>query len=533
MSDRDLVRVTMCDEKGHLDKVRHTRIIFAWLRAFLGEGAMESAPSIHAMVRSLFRKGKFSSQSHNPAASLMVQRGFCLNRERHIVGRIPGVSVGDAFLYQAELVVLGLHRCFQGGISYAKSTSSSTEPGESVATSIIVSGGYEDNLDDSDKLIYSGEGGRHSILNKQVADQCLEGGNLALKNSMEYGIEVRVFRGIKAGVQHKVIYIYDGLYKVESCKAEQGKSGFVVYKFALRRLPGQGALPSMKLKADLLALRNGNFHDLSNGLERLPIGFYNDVDDSVYPLRFAYLRQPVYPAAVFQWKFGGCSCTGGCSAAAGPRCRCVWWNGGELPYDKSGVLLHGKPLVYECGPHCGCPPTCANRVSQKGITSRLQVFRSRETGSWGVRSLDFIRAGTFVCELTGRAIAVPETRQRRHLEKMAATGLDEISDPVLMFPGMLPPSWAKWGNNISGVIPRYKPPVVMGVPDVRCFVMDMTVGRNVGCYLSDSPNPNVFAQFVLFDHYNLAWPHVMIFALEDIPPLKELGLDYGYGKRIL
>lgn len=39
--------------------------------------------------------------------------------------------------------------------------------------------------------------------------------------------------------------------------------------------------------------------------------------------------------------------------------------------------------------------------------------------------------------------------------------------------------------------------------------------------------PNVSVQFVLFDHCNLACPHLMIFALENIPPITELSLDYG------
>jgi len=37
----------------------------------------------------------------------------------------------------------------------------------------------------------------------------------------------------------------------------------------------------------------------------------------------------------------------------------------------------------------------------------------------------------------------------------------------------------------------------------------------------------VFVQFVLFDHYNASYPHLMIFAMENIPPLRELSIDYG------
>ena len=37
----------------------------------------------------------------------------------------------------------------------------------------------------------------------------------------------------------------------------------------------------------------------------------------------------------------------------------------------------------------------------------------------------------------------------------------------------------------------------------------------------------MFVQFVLFDHYNASYPHLMIFAMENIPPLRELSINYG------
>lgn len=59
-----------------------------------------------------------------------------------------------------------------------------------------------------------------------------------------------------------------------------------------------------------------------------------------------------------------------------------------------------KPLIFKCGSFCCCPPSCRNRVSQKSMKHQLEVFRSRETG-WGVRSLDLIPAGDFICEYIG------------------------------------------------------------------------------------------------------------------------------------
>jgi len=51
--------------------------------------------------------------------------------------------------------------------------------------------------------------------------------------------------------------------------------------------------------------------------------------------------------------------------------------------------------------------------------------------------------------------------------------------------------------------------------------------RNLACYMSHSSSPNVLVQLVLYDHSNLAFPHLMLFAMENIPPLRELSIDYG------
>ncbi|KAF2315119.1 hypothetical protein GH714_038190 [Hevea brasiliensis] len=89
------------------------------------------------------------------------------------------VGVGDEFQYRVELNIIGLHRPTQGGIDFVKE-------GETfLATSIVASGGYDDDLDDSDVLINTGSGGNMKDGDKGPEDQKLERGNLALKNSMD------------------------------------------------------------------------------------------------------------------------------------------------------------------------------------------------------------------------------------------------------------------------------------------------------------------------------------------------------------
>jgi [histone H3]-lysine9 N-trimethyltransferase EHMT len=521
----ELVRVSSLGVQDQIyfrDLVRRARITFECLRGLLLRDD-ERAESLGLAGAAGFgvARDRRRARADMRAAALMADHDLWLNRDRRIVGPMPGISVGDAFFFRMELCVLGLHGQVQAGIDYVSAGRSAS--GEPIATSIIVSGGYEDDDDHGDVLVYTGHGGRDPNLHKHCVDQKLEGGNLALERSMAYGIEIRVIRAVKSRRSPiGKVYFYDGLYKVVDYWLDRGKSGFGVYKYKMLRIEGQEPMGTVnyraaeQLKVDVFAVRpTGYFSfDISMGRETLPVALYNDVDDDQDPLLFEYLTRPIFPTSAVQGKFaeggggGGCDCAEICSIG----CNCAGRNGGEFAYNKTGTLLRGKPLVYECGPYCRCPPSCPNRVSQKGLQHRLEVFRSRETG-WGVRSLDLIKAGTFICEFSGIVL----THQQS--EVMAANG------DCLVRPNRFPPRWLDWGD-ISDVYPDYVAPDHPVIPELN-FAIDVSRARNVACYFSHSCSPNVFIQFVLFDHYNVSYPHLMIFAMENIPPLRELSIDYG------
>ena len=65
------------------------------------------------------------------------------------------------------------------------------------------------------------------------ADAELSRGNLALVVSYNRGLPVRVTRGLGSG---KHTYRYDGLYLVERWWPDIGRSGFRIYRFALRKI---------------------------------------------------------------------------------------------------------------------------------------------------------------------------------------------------------------------------------------------------------------------------------------------------------
>ncbi|XXG41775.1 hypothetical protein AAC387_Pa01g2173 [Persea americana] len=487
--------------------VRQTRLVYESLRVFLMREEDWAAANLE-----LGKRGRADLKS----AKAMMDRGMWLNRDKRIVGHVPGIDVGDHFFFRIEMCVVGLHGTPQAGIDYVPaSRTSSREP---IATSIIVSGGYEDDEDGGDVIIYTGQGGKERHFQRHSVHQKLQGGNLALERSLHYGIEIRVIRGFKwDGSPTGKIYVYDGLYRVIKYWLDVGKSGFGVYKYKLVRIAGQPDMGSVvinfaqKLKNDPLSMRpNGYLSlDMSKGKEKLPVYLFNDVDGDAEPMHYDYLTNPVYPPFTVEGSVGGgCDCVSGCSFG----CSCIRKNGGQLVYDSSAILLRGKPLIYECGRMCRCPPNCQNRVTQMGVKHQLEVFRSRETG-WGVRSLDLIRAGAFICEYSGIVLT----------EQQAA--VIAMNGDNLIHPNRFPGRWVEWGD-ISSVFPQYIRPAFPTLPQLN-FAMDVSRMRNVACYFSHSSSPNVLVQFVLYDHYNVLYPHLMLFAMENIPPLRELSIDYG------
>ncbi|XP_024983719.1 histone-lysine N-methyltransferase family member SUVH9-like [Cynara cardunculus var. scolymus] len=507
----ELVRVMNLqieDERYFRDLVRKTRMLYDSLWVYT---------MVEDEKRRSYTNGRMPrTRGDLKAATMMKDSGLWLNREKRIVGAIPGIHVGDVFFFRMELCVLGIHGQAQAGIDFLSSSHSSN--GEPIATSVIVSGGYEDDEDGGDVIVYTGHGGQDKH-GKQVVHQKLDGGNLGMERSKHHGIEVRVVRGFKyKGSASEKVYVYDGLYKIVDAWFEVGKSGFGVYKFKLVRMEGQPELGSAILKfaenirtSPLEARPSGYVSlDISSNKENVPVFLFNDIDSNYEPLSYEYLVKTIFPPFVYHLGGidGGCDCVSGCSS----DCVCAKKNGGEFAYDMNGLLLRGKPLIFECGPHCSCPPRCCNRISQKGLRNRFEVFRSMETG-WGVRSLDLIQAGSFICEYTGVVL----TREQAQVFTM--------NGDSLVYPNRFGERWAEWGD-LSQVFPHYVRPSYPSVPPLN-FAMDVSRMRNVACYMSHSSCPNVFVQLVLFDHSNVAFPHLMLFAMEDIPPMRELSLDYG------
>ncbi|KAK1273576.1 Histone-lysine N-methyltransferase, H3 lysine-9 specific SUVH6 [Acorus gramineus] len=451
------------------------------------------------------------------ASKLLREKQMWVNTGKPILGVIPGVEVGDEFQYRVELAIVGIHRPFQGGIDYLKKGK------EILATSIVASGGYDDETDSSDVLIYLGSGGTVGGKGeKRVEDQKLERGNLALKNSIHARSPVRVIRGfkeLKTSESHetrpKVVttYTYDGLYMVEKYWQEQGNHGCSVFKFQLRRIPGQPELAFKQVKKSKKSrVQEGLvMDDISMGEEMLPICVVNTVDGELPP-PFKYVTKAIHHPWYNLSSPRGCDCTNGCSDSN--NCSCAVKNGGEIPFNFNGAIVEAKPLVYECGPSCKCPPSCHNRVSQHGMKFPLEVFKTQSRG-WGVRSLASIPSGSFICEYTGELLEEIEAEQR--------TGNDEYLFDI----GHNYSDQSLW-DGLSTLIPDLQTSGPCDVVDGVGFTIDAAKYGNVGRFINHSCSPNLYAQNVLYDHDDKRMPHIMFFAAENIPPLQELTYHYNY-----
>jgi len=156
-------------------------------------------------------------------------------------GTPDGVRVGQLFIDRRELHDAFVHRPTQGGISGTKAEG---------ADSIVVSGGYVDDDDHGDYLIYTGHGGKDPNSSRQIKDQSAESsGNAGLIFSHLHALPVRVVRG-----KHKRSpfappngYLYSGLYLVTQWWMEEGKDGFKILRFRMERIDEQGPLEPQSL----------------------------------------------------------------------------------------------------------------------------------------------------------------------------------------------------------------------------------------------------------------------------------------------
>ncbi|CAL8393448.1 unnamed protein product [Boreogadus saida] len=164
-------------------------------------------------------------------------------------GPVPCVPVGSQWKFRVQVSESGAHRPHVAGI-HGRSNDG--------AYSLVLAGGYEDDVDDGNEFTYTGSGGRDLSGNKRTAeqscDQKLTNMNRALAlncntpvndkdgaeaKNWKAGRSVRVIRSSKGRKHSKYSpedgNRYDGIYKVVKYWPEKGKSGFLVWRYLLKR----------------------------------------------------------------------------------------------------------------------------------------------------------------------------------------------------------------------------------------------------------------------------------------------------------
>ncbi|OMO72415.1 hypothetical protein COLO4_27624 [Corchorus olitorius] len=482
-------------------------------------------------------------------ACVMIEKNEVLYPEKTI-GSLPGIDVGHQFYSRAEMCVVGFHGHWLNGIDFAGQNHKKGEFKNYIlplAVAIVLSGQYEDDLDNAEDVIYTGQGGHDLTGNKrQIRDQVLERGNLALKNCVEQGVPVRVIRGHQCPSSYTgKVYTYDGLYKVVQYWEQKGISGFTVFKYRLRRLEGQPTLTTSQVQ-----FINGRVpkspseiqglvcKDISGGQEDVPIPATNLVDDPpVAPTGklnfqislslflcfsdYKYCKKMTVAENIkIPTNVAGCNCKGVC---CDPKtCACAKLNGSDFPYVRrdGGRLIEAKHVVFECGPRCGCGPSCVNRTSQRGLRYRLEVFRTPKKG-WGVRSWDFIPAGAPICEYIG------VIRRTEDLDDASENYYILDIDCLQTMRGLGHRNRRQQDASLP-VIPNMDSIDEQKSESVPEFCIDAGSSGNVARYINHSCDPNLFIQCVMSAHHDFRLARLVLFAADNIPPMQELTYDYCY-----
>jgi len=162
-------------------------------------------------------------------------------------GKVLGIKEGQIFNSCLDLSRNSVHQ-YQN-----KNGKSKTAPGivtdrDGVASSVLLNGGYVDDEDNYDQIIYTGSGGQDDR-KIQISDQVIEGrqgrNNLGLINAYNLETPLRLIRGYKHKSEYAPSrgYRYDGLFYIKKVWWDQSIHGPVIIRFELiheDRFQGKG-----------------------------------------------------------------------------------------------------------------------------------------------------------------------------------------------------------------------------------------------------------------------------------------------------
>ncbi|KAF7818470.1 putative inactive histone-lysine N-methyltransferase SUVR2 isoform X1 [Senna tora] len=317
--------------------------------------------------------------------------------------------------------------------------------------------------------------------------------------------------------------------------------------------PSSGSLmivPQHQLTPELRSLHCVD--DLSKGEENVRIPWVNTTT-SDFPSPFHYLHQSVgFREAHVNFYLSNighedyCStCLGNCLSSSTP-CACANKTGGGYAYTSEGLVKEEfldecitisrnpqqhqfyckdcpleraknddclepckghlkRKFIKECWIKCGCVKQCGNRVVQRGITCNLQVFLTSEGKGWGLRTLEELPKGAFVCEFVGEILTIKELHERN----IQCTENEKYTYPILLD--------ADWDSGF--------------VKDREALCLDAASYGNVARFINHRClDANLIEIPVEVETPNHNYYHLAFFTSRKIAALEELTWVSGFGK---
>lgn len=300
--------------------------------------------------------------------------------------------------------------------------------------------------------------------------------------------------------------------------------------------------------------------DLSRGQEQTPVELCGPSGER--PLEFRY-RRDRWPRGCFLSRGElfqtHCDCRGHCGDR---RCACVATTTGE-GYTHNRLQRPTKTGIYECGPWCGCDPDlCQNRVVQRGLRVRLQVFQS-PVQDWGVRCRDDLDQGTFICVYAGVVLQRDDTQVEDPPPKQKRAELPSDDDVELItewLPGPSPGPSPGPDPGPEGSAPTHVPVIQRGADKIQAvllggpplpellgsgsdratvngtkrtkasedfYLLDASKEGNVSRFFNHSCDPTLFVQNVFTDSHDVRFPNIAFFTKRALKAGTELTWDYS------
>ena len=270
----------------------------------------------------------------------------------------------------------------------------------------------------------------------------------------------------------------------------------------------------------------------------------NEIDRSEPPKDFTYICSNIYGEGVpdpnlpqVRDSLCGCQCYH-LGKRCGPKASYCCSRMADVPF---AYTLAGKVCVtpgtpiYECNWKCCCPMDCINRVVQHGRKIPLCIFRTSNNRGWGVKTLQPIKANTFVTEYVGEVITSEEAERR-------GKGYDEEGETYLFdldfdddqmftidaknygnishfFNHSVSVCWWGWHDRVLCVL--------HGIIDLRW--VRVTPSLHIWVQFLAVPmqcDPNLVVYSVWIDTLDKRLPRIAFFTTKNISAGEELTFDY-------